>query len=65
VSSRAAAGQAADSVEGAQYTLLTQGGRVAHRKLADDNACRGILGINPPGIGVLAALQARGTQDHG
>ena len=58
-------GQTAESVEGPQYTLLTQGGGVVHRKLPDDNACRRTLGINSPGVRVLAAFEARGTQDHG
>jgi hypothetical protein len=58
-------GQAAESVECPEHRLLTQGGRVVHRKLADDNADRGILRINSPGVRVLAAFEARGTQDHG
>lgn len=58
-------GQTAEFVEGPQYALLTQGGRVVHWKLADDNADRGILGVDSPGVRVLAAFEARGTQDHG
>ena len=58
-------GHAAESVEGSQYTLPIQGGRVAHRKLADDDAGRGVLGIDSPGARVLAAFEACGTQDDG
>jgi len=53
--------QTAESVERAQYALFTQGGRVVHRKLADDDADRRILRIDPPGVRVLGAFEAHGT----
>jgi hypothetical protein len=58
-------GQAVESAKGPQHTLLIQGSGVANRELADDDADRRILGVDPPRVRVLPALETRDTGDHG
>jgi hypothetical protein len=58
-------GQTRESIKSSQHTLLTAGSRVSDRELADDHAGRGIVGVDPPGIRMLTALEACNVRDHG
>jgi hypothetical protein len=58
-------GQTPEPVKSSQHTLLTAGGKVGRRELADDHAERRIVGVDPPGVRMLTALEACYVHDHG
>jgi hypothetical protein len=58
-------GQTREPIKGSQHTLLTAGAGVRHRELANDHAEGWIFGIDPPGVGMLTAVQPCDRHDLG
>ena len=57
--------QTSEPTEGPQHTSLTAAGGVGDRELAYDHARGGIVGVDPPSVRMLTALEARNVADHG